>query len=194
MSGRTPSPMLWRVCHIDFFILHGRSPLVEGMAGDPALGSPVLFRTTMTPFADRRERDGVAPSNGTLSNWGSSTLGRRRVKGSRLVSMTRTEDAAREDPEMARARDFMRRHFLEGLAASSIAMPAIVPSSVLGRDDKAAPASGSRSGSSAAARWRMTIIFTSCCALATSRRGRLRGGPDASRARQSASRRPIPAI
>ncbi|MGA8348839.1 MAG: hypothetical protein WB773_13725 [Isosphaeraceae bacterium] len=40
---------------------------------------------------------------------------------------------------MAPARDFTRRHFLEGLAASSIAMPAIVPSSVLGRDDKAAP-------------------------------------------------------
>ena len=40
---------------------------------------------------------------------------------------------------MAPARDFTRRHFLEGLAASSIAMPAIVPSSVLGRDDKAEP-------------------------------------------------------
>ena len=40
---------------------------------------------------------------------------------------------------MAPARHFTRRHFLGGLAASSIAMPAIVPSSVLGRDDKAEP-------------------------------------------------------
>jgi hypothetical protein len=40
---------------------------------------------------------------------------------------------------MARARDFTRRHFRGALAASSIAMPTIVPSSVFGRYDKAAP-------------------------------------------------------
>ena len=51
---------------------------------------------------------------------------------------------------MAPARDFTRRHFLEGLAASSIAMPAIVPSSVLGRDDKAAPSE------------RITVGFIGC--------------------------------
>ena len=68
MSGRTPSPMLWRVCHIDFFILYGRSPPVKSMSLKiERSGSPVLFRTTMTPFADRRERDGVAPSDGGLS-------------------------------------------------------------------------------------------------------------------------------
>jgi len=47
---------------------------------------------------------------------------------------------------MAPARDFTRRHFLRGLTASSIAMPAIVPSSVLGRDDKAAPSERIRVG------------------------------------------------
>ena len=55
---------------------------------------------------------------------------------------------------MAPARDFTRRHFLEGLAASSIAMPAIVPSSVLGRDDKAAPSE------------RITVGFISCGKMA----------------------------
>ena len=94
----------------------------------------------MTPFADRRERGRGRSEHGALSNWGSLTLGRETSKRfTSAVSMTCTEDAAREAPEMAPARDFTRRHFLEGLAASSIAMPAIVPSSVLGRDDKAAP-------------------------------------------------------
>jgi hypothetical protein len=51
---------------------------------------------------------------------------------------------------VAPARDFTRRHFLVGLAASSIAMPAIVPSSVLGRDDKAAPSE------------RITVGFIGC--------------------------------
>ena len=55
---------------------------------------------------------------------------------------------------MAPARDFTRRHFLEGLAASSIAMPAIVPSSVLGRDDKAAPSE------------RITVGFIGCGKMA----------------------------
>lgn len=55
---------------------------------------------------------------------------------------------------MAPARDFTRRHFLEGLAASSIAMPAIVPSSVLGRDDKAAPSE------------RITVGFIGCGSMA----------------------------
>src|SRR5208282_1541909 len=64
--------------------------------------------------------------------------------------MTRTKDAAREDSEMAPACDFTRRHFLGGLAASSIAMPTIVPSSVFGRDDKAAPSE------------RITVGFIGC--------------------------------
>jgi hypothetical protein len=55
---------------------------------------------------------------------------------------------------MAPARDFTRRHFLEGLAASSIAMPAIVPGSVLGRDDKAAPCE------------RITVGFIGCGKMA----------------------------
>src|SRR5208282_6093501 len=68
--------------------------------------------------------------------------------------MTRTKDAAREDPEMAPAPDFTRRHFLGGLAASSIAMPAIVPSSVFGRGDKAAPSE------------RITVGFIGCGKMA----------------------------
>ena len=55
---------------------------------------------------------------------------------------------------MAPACDFTRRHFLGGLAASSIAMPAIVPSSVLGRDDKAAPSE------------RITVGFIGCGKMA----------------------------
>ncbi|MGO8898485.1 MAG: hypothetical protein ACLQU5_09060 [Isosphaeraceae bacterium] len=55
---------------------------------------------------------------------------------------------------MAPARDLTRRHFLGGLAASSIAMPAIVPGSVLGRDDKAAPSE------------RITVGFIGCGKMA----------------------------
>ena len=55
---------------------------------------------------------------------------------------------------MAPARDFTRRHFLGGLAAGSIAMPAIVPSSVFGRDDKAAPSE------------RITVGFIGCGKMA----------------------------
>ena len=51
---------------------------------------------------------------------------------------------------MAPACDFTRRHFLGGLAASSFTMPAIVPSSVFGRDDKAAPSE------------RITVGFIGC--------------------------------
>ena len=55
---------------------------------------------------------------------------------------------------MAPECDFTRRHFLGGLAASSIAMPAIVPSSVLGRDDKAPPSE------------RITVGFIGCGKMA----------------------------
>ena len=55
---------------------------------------------------------------------------------------------------MAPARDFTRRHFLGGLAAGSIAMPTIVPSSVFGRDDKAAPSE------------RITVGFIGCGKMA----------------------------
>jgi predicted dehydrogenase len=55
---------------------------------------------------------------------------------------------------MAPARNFTRRHFLGGLAASSIAMPTIVPSSVFGRGDKAAPSE------------RITVGFIGCGKMA----------------------------
>ena len=73
MSGRTPSPMLWRVCHSNAPILNGRSPLVKGIVEIERSGSPILFRTTMTPFADRRERDGIAPSEGGPSKFNDLT-------------------------------------------------------------------------------------------------------------------------
>ena len=55
---------------------------------------------------------------------------------------------------MALARDFTRRHFLGGLTASSIAMPTIVPSSVFGREDRAAPSE------------RITVGFIGCGKMA----------------------------
>src|SRR5271166_6260930 len=55
---------------------------------------------------------------------------------------------------MAPAPDLTRRHFLGGLAAGSIAMPAIVPSSVFGRDEKAAPSE------------RITVGFIGCGKMA----------------------------
>ncbi len=55
---------------------------------------------------------------------------------------------------MTPARDFTRRHFLGGLAATSIALPTIVPSSVFGRGDKAAPSE------------RITVGFIGCGKMA----------------------------
>ena len=55
---------------------------------------------------------------------------------------------------MAPASDFTRRHFLGGLAASSIAMPTIVPSSVFGSADRAAPSE------------RITVGFIGCGKMA----------------------------
>jgi len=55
---------------------------------------------------------------------------------------------------MAPAPDFTRRHFFGGLVAGSIAMPTIVPSSVFGRDDKAAPSE------------RITVGFIGCGKMA----------------------------
>ena len=96
---------------------------------------------------------------------------------------------------MAPARDFPRRHFLEGLAASSIAMPAIVPSSVLGRDDKAAPSERITVGLIGCGKMANDYHLHELLRLATSRRwpsarwtGRVESTP------KGASRRPIPAI
>ena len=45
--------MLWRVCHIDFIILIGRSPLVKGKSLEiERSGSPILFRPTIREAAD----------------------------------------------------------------------------------------------------------------------------------------------
>jgi predicted dehydrogenase len=59
-----------------------------------------------------------------------------------------------EDPVMKATPDFGRRHFLGGLAAGSIAMPTIVPSSVFGRDGRTAPSE------------RITVGFIGCGKIA----------------------------